>query len=238
MRLVIILLFCLLFLLRLPAQSPYELSGKREGALIGSGLLFNGASFYLNGKYEILQPSDIMQLDTASIPGIDRWVTRQYSLGAKRSSDVALFSSLALPLLMLADRPSRSDFGKVGLLTFETLLLNGGLTNLTKTTVRRPRPFLYNSDVPIELKLRKSSSYSFFSGHTSTTAAMSFLTASLYQDYYPDSNIKPLVWGVAAAIPTFTGIQRIRAGKHFVTDVLVGYAVGALVGVLVPAVHR
>ena len=31
---------------------------------------------------------------------------------------------------------------------------------------------------------------------------------------------------------------RIRAGKHFLTDNLVGYAVGATVGVLVPRLHR
>ena len=43
---------------------------------------------------------------------------------------------------------------------------------------------------------------------------------------------------VAAAVPAVVAYFRIRAGKHFLTDNLVGYAVGATVGVLVPRLHR
>jgi membrane-associated phospholipid phosphatase len=38
-------------------------------------------------------------------------------------------------------------------------------------------------------------------------------------------------------MPLTTGLMRYKAGKHFWTDVLIGYAVGALVGVGVPALH-
>jgi membrane-associated phospholipid phosphatase len=35
-----------------------------------------------------------------------------------------------------------------------------------------------------------------------------------------------------------TAILRVRAGKHFWTDVLVGYGVGASIGLAVPLMHK
>ena len=35
-----------------------------------------------------------------------------------------------------------------------------------------------------------------------------------------------------------TAYLRVRAGKHFLTDVIAGYAVGATIGILVPHLHR
>ena len=43
---------------------------------------------------------------------------------------------------------------------------------------------------------------------------------------------------VAIAGASITGISRILAGQHFPSDVLVGAAIGALTGWVVPAVHR
>lgn len=39
-------------------------------------------------------------------------------------------------------------------------------------------------------------------------------------------------------MPAAVAYYRIEAGKHFLTDNLVGYAVGATVGVLVPQLHK
>jgi membrane-associated phospholipid phosphatase len=79
---------------------------------------------------------------------------------------------------------------------------------------------------------------SFFSGHTSTTAAFAFSTAKIWSDHHVGSRWQPWVWVGAAAVPLTTGILRIRAGKHFPSDVLAGMAVGALCGWLVPELHR
>jgi len=42
----------------------------------------------------------------------------------------------------------------------------------------------------------------------------------------------------AAAVPAAVGYFRMEAGKHFLTDVLLGYSIGATVGVLVPELHK
>jgi len=232
-----LLFFCSI---SLSAQSPYQLKTERELGLLGASAGMNGLSAYLHAKTMILQPEDIAQLDESKIWGIDRWVTQNFSVPAQKSSDVFLYSSFFLPFTLMADQPARRDFTKVGVMYMETLLLNFGATNLTKSAVRRPRPFMYNpsEEIPMSLKMKKSAQYSFFSGHTSFTAAMSFFTAKLHSDYYPDSNASPVIWGLAAAIPAFTGLQRIRGGKHFLTDVIVGYVVGAGIGILVPELHN
>jgi membrane-associated phospholipid phosphatase len=35
-----------------------------------------------------------------------------------------------------------------------------------------------------------------------------------------------------------TGFSRVNTGHHFATDVITGFAIGAAVGYLVPALHR
>jgi len=39
-------------------------------------------------------------------------------------------------------------------------------------------------------------------------------------------------------MPAVTGYLRYEAGRHFPTDILGGYALGALTGVLIPIMHR
>jgi hypothetical protein len=234
------ILLLLLFPILLTAQTPYNLNTGRELGIVGASAGMNGLAAYLDAKTRILQPEEIEQLDASKIWGIDRWATQNFSVSAQKSSDKFLYGSFILPFTLMLDEPGRQNFGEVGIIYLETLLLNFGATNLTKSAVRRPRPFMYNpsDEIPMSLKMKKSAQYSFFSGHTSFTAAMSFLTAKLHHDFYPDSKASPVIWGLAAAIPAFTGIQRIRGGKHFLTDVLVGYAVGATIGILVPELHK
>jgi membrane-associated phospholipid phosphatase len=220
------------------AQSVYQLQTGRELSLLGAGVGAIGLSAAIDGKTQALDAKTIEALSAREAPVIDRWVTRQWSPAARRISDKLLLGSLALPATMYFDQPARTEAGKVGLLYWQTLLLCAGATNLTKTLVKRPRPFLYNPELPLEMKQYKDGRYSFFSGHTSLCAAASFLSAQLYNDFYPDSKGKPYVWAAAATLPALTGYLRVRAGKHYLTDVLVGYGVGALIGTLVPRWHR
>jgi membrane-associated phospholipid phosphatase len=46
------------------------------------------------------------------------------------------------------------------------------------------------------------------------------------------------VWGAAAAVPAAVAYFRIQAGKHFLSDNIVGYAVGATAGIVVPQLHK
>ena len=93
----------------------------------------------------------------------------------------------------------------------------------------------YQYSIPIFLKTVQNL---FFSGHTSSSAYFSFFTAKVFADTHPNSKWKPVVWGSAIALPAMTGYLRYKAGKHFPTDVIVGYGVGAAFGILIPELYK
>jgi membrane-associated phospholipid phosphatase len=46
------------------------------------------------------------------------------------------------------------------------------------------------------------------------------------------------VWTGAITLPAIVGYLRVKAGRHYPSDVIVGYGVGALIGYLVPTLHK
>ena len=63
--------------------------------------------------------------------------------------------------------------------------------------------------------------------------------AKVYSDYNPSiGNNKYLLYAAATIPPLILGYFRVKALKHFPSDVMVGLGVGALVGILIPELHR
>ncbi|HLP95326.1 MAG TPA: phosphatase PAP2 family protein [Saprospiraceae bacterium] len=169
---------------------------------------------------------------------MDRKSTHWQSNRAKKASDLIFYGATLAPLVLLADPNTRKEAAVISVLYLETLSLNSGLTELTKNLAKRSRPYTYNPDYPLAPKFGRDARKSFFSGHTSSTAASCFFAAKVWSDYHPGNRWKPLVWATAVTIPAITGFLRMRAGKHFFTDVAVGYSIGATIGYLIPVLHR
>lgn len=220
------------------AQGPYQLNWGKELTLTGIGLTAGLTGAYLRSTVPIYTVDELAALDAASLNAFDRKAVDNTSLKAHQLSNVFWFSAFATPMLVFAGKKPRSNFGTVAAIWGETMLLSSSLTLLTKYAVRRPRPYVYNSSTTLEKKQSTRARSSFFSGHTSLSAASTFFAAQVYSDYYPESKWKPLVWGVAAAIPAVTGYLRVKGGRHYPTDVIVGYGVGAVIGWGVPLLHR
>lgn len=221
------------------AQSPYQLKVGKEIGLYSIGLGVIGAGYYTNSKMVPLTAMQIGEHRVENLSGFERWVTTRRSVRSHKTSNVLLHSSNLFPLVLtLADKTMRNDASTIGVLYSQAAMINLGLTALVKTTVKRSRPYVYQSELTIEEKMKSTARQSFWSGHTSQTATMCFLTASLYADYHPDSKWRPVMWTAAAAIPLTTGILRMTAGKHFPTDVLAGYVTGAAIGFFIPRLHR
>lgn len=183
-------------------------------------------------EYEINSLAyDVNRFDYSSI-------NRSYNKKIHLTSDIGLIASVASPLILLADRKVRSQIKYVAPMWLETFALTYALTGMTKELVRRTRPYIYYDDVPLEKKLQKDARASFFSGHTSMAASSAFFTAKVFADMNPNSKWKPLVWTGAALLPAGVGFLRYSGGKHFWTDIITGYLVGATVGILVPHLHR
>ena len=220
----------------------YDISWKKELPIYSGALGLQLAGIAAINKIEPLSLQEIELLRPENINSIlgdfDRNTVKHFSAGAQSASDYVFLSSVTYPFLLLLDKDIRRDGWEVSLMASEAFLLNAGLTTLVKGTVKRVRPYAYNPSVNPEDKQNKTTQTSFFSGHTSTVSVMAFFSAKVYSDYNPDSKWKPVVWTAAALLPAATGYWRYKAGKHYPTDVLVGYGVGAAIGVLVPHLHR
>lgn len=240
MNKILSLIMFVLFTISINAQtkSPYQLNLGTDITLPTVSIAMIGTAFLLERKRSALSVESLNSLDRNSIRIFDRNATYNWNTNAAKWSDGLMLGTSVLPLMFLIDKRSRNDYGKVATIYTEIFLLNTALTNLTKELVQRKRPYVYNPNAPLKKKLSKDATHSFFSGHVSFTASMSFGFAQMYSAYNPNSKALPAVWFASSVLPLAVGILRNRAGKHFWTDIIVGYVVGASVGLIVPQLHK
>lgn len=223
--------------------NPYANNFKTELPYfsIGLGLLSSGLLIkVINGK-DPFTIDELNALDKNDINPFDRGATYNHSIAAKTASDIILYSGIAIPtLFFLTNHHTSKDISSLSIMGLEVISITSGLTFSTKYIFNRTRPLVYNPTFSISERTSSTSRTSFFSGHTSTAAAMSFYLASVFTTYHPNmkTGAKIGIWSFAIALPAVTGYLRVESGKHFNSDVLVGYAVGATVGWLVPYLHK
>lgn len=234
----VVLIYFFIFSTLNAQESPYELSWKKDLTLYGIGFTGKISTNILKNNQDELTDEEIGLLNASDVNRFDRKTIGYYSIRYQDYSDVIQYGSYALPILFLLDKKGRKDFLKIGVLAGEVYLINSTITQLTKLSTLRTRPLAYNPNVTLEDRKKGSSKLSFFSGHTSNVSALSFFSAKVFNDYYPGSKWKPVVWSAAAILPAATGYFRVKGGKHFPTDAIIGYAVGAIIGVGIPHIHR
>ncbi len=192
-----------------------------------------------------LTEQEVALLDPMDINSFDRGATKNYSESFSKGSDILVYGAAATSIAVSAMMPlvAKSDnfwkeAGTLAAIWLETNMLTLGVAEVVKISARRIRPYAYNDQVPLESKLGPEGKKSFFSRSTSITATNMFFAAKVFSDYHPESRWRPVAWGVAAAVPALTGYMRVKAGMHFPTDVIAGYAFGALVGYFIPHLHK
>ncbi|MEM7373709.1 MAG: phosphatase PAP2 family protein [Bacteroidota bacterium] len=230
-----------LFQIQAQEESPYQIHRSLDISLGASALTLATTSYLLSLQVDPLTSSQLASLSPTDIPGFDRSATNTWRPGIAKASDVLLIGGMLSPGLFIFSRRIRSDIGVQLLMGAETYFSTFALTQTTKLAVLRNRPLTYistNDPELLAIQMKPSSRFSFFSGHTSMAATMCWYTASVYDQYFPRSSARPLVWAAAASVPAVVGWMRVRSGKHFATDVIVGYLVGAGIGWLIPRLHR
>lgn len=116
------------------------------------------------------------------------------------------------------------DFG-LGVRLAVLFLLSSYLNTDLKDLFRQPRPFDLNPDV----RLSPAEGYGLPSGHAqSAVVVWGSIAAWSRKDWF---------WGMAMGLMVLIGFSRIYLGVHFPTDVLAGWAIGALLLGLYLAVH-
>ena len=112
----------------------------------------------------------------------------------------------------------------------ESQAVNLLATSLTKVLARRHRPWVSyrNFDSPFYKGADPATgNQSFFSGHTSAAFAAASFHHRMLQRFRGKGFGDAEVWGMYLAA-ALTGLLRISADKHYLTDVLTGAAVGTL----------
>ena len=244
------LLSTLLVLLQLSLGTVYAQVGPyriQEGG-VANTVSLGGVAFGLgeraSARTTLLLAADLVDLNEEGVqPAWDRIAVRQgsrpYAGLSAWVSNVASYGSVFGPAALYIDADVRRSGGEVAALFGQATVLNAGITNLIKNTVARRRPYVRSGEQPEAFRLQRDGQRSFFSGHTSNAATNAFLAAAVYRDFHPqDRRGRTVVWASAITLPLITGIARVMAGVHYPSDVIVGYLVGAGIGLLVPELHR
>lgn len=233
------LVLVLLVALGIQAQDfPYELDLQKELGLFSVSSGLSVGSHIMENQMDGLDPYQLSRKRRHHVWFLDRGATRNESDQFRVLSDDLVRGAMLLPATLATSKSARSRPLILATMLAETMLLNDGLTKFTKVLIRRSRPLTFNEAFGEESQRSNDARQSFVSGHTSNAAALSFFTAKVFHDLYPESPWRPVVWAGAAALPLLTGYSRYRAGKHFPTDIVAGYALGAVLGVMIPECHK
>jgi membrane-associated phospholipid phosphatase len=202
----------------------------------------------INSTGEIRPQQIAPGFDRSNLIGIDRAsITSTPDKTAGPLSSLGLGAAIAFGVIdpvLSGFREQSVQTGLVdGMLYAESLSLTFALTDMVKLAVRRPRPRAYidaeaHQGDPTYSNSSTDSALSFFSGHASMTATVGATATYLAFTRSPKSARPWVTLGLATALSTFVSIERVRAGKHFPTDVIAGGVAGAGIGIIVPHLHR
>jgi len=219
-------------------NSPYQTDFWKDGAWIAGSVGLNVLGVITIQNKPDLTETELANLNGDDIWGINRGAVGNYSEEADELSYIPFYASFATPLLMLLGENERSNFGQISVMFIETMATTGAFFTITAGNIQKSRPLVYNENLSTEDRLDSDAQRSFFAGHTAATAAATFFTAKVFHDFNPDSPAVPFVWAGAVAVPAYVGYLRTKAGKHFFTDNLIGFGIGAACGILVPEIHK
>lgn len=219
-------------------DSPYKTRFAVDAPVIAAGMGLSAYGLKLMQDKPGFTEAEIMRISKNDVNSFDRFGAGNYNLDAKKISDIPFYGSFAMPFAMLLNNNVRQKTGQVLVLYVETMAITGAIFTMTNGNVERARPLVYNRNVPMKERTESNAQNSFFAGHTAATAAATFFAAKIFHDFNPDSGARPYVWAAAAAIPATVGYLRLEAGKHFLSDNIIGYTIGAATGILVPQLHK
>lgn len=213
------------------------------------GLLTVGGATFAELLSLILSTGEIRPSQPGSsdvLLSIDRVaVTQTIDPNAAMRSNFGLYTAYAYAVLdpiLSGVRDGRRALLVDAIMYAESIAITQAFTSATKIGVRRPRPIDYvncGEDAMAAGCDRTDLQLSFFSGHASTTAAISATATYLAFTRTGPRRARPwITLGAGTLLTAFVSYERVRSGEHFPTDVIMGSLAGAGIGVLVPHFHH
>ena len=169
------------------------------------------------------------------VPGLDNWARTHWRwTNEKRAgaiSNVTAGAACAWPLIALSAVHGgiSNDWGRDVTATLSSMGVAQLATGISKRAFRRSRPNVVFDGDPIN---DGDDVHSFFSAHAATAfAAVASAGTIASRRGSPEAT---WIWIGGVGLAGSTGYLRVAADRHFLTDVLVGAAVGTAVGTLMP----
>lgn len=195
-----------------------------------------------------LSRTELAGLSPDDVNAFDRVAARSWSEAWGTASDRSRDALVVAAVLTSFPTQVRDERWRnvvtLGVMFIEAGLLVEGATYLAKDLTGRRRPWTHNASLPVDERLALAAAdpldarRSFFSGHASSAFALATLLATVYTDVHGRSRASDALWAASLSAAALTGVARVKSGMHYPSDVLVGAAVGAAIGRMVPALHR
>ncbi len=224
---------------------PYHVNYWVTGGIIIGGLTLEKIGISWISSKSNISMAELQNLNREDITIVDRWALDfdpSNRVHFKELSSTLLSIGVFLPLITMLDKNIRQDWLDILLMYMQTQTITNNFylySPFGATFQNRLRPVVYYEDVNIDERTSNNNRNSLYSGHVAATTAASFFTAKIFCDYHPELGWnKCLVYGAAAIPPLLMSYFRLRALAHFPSDVLVGFGVGVLCGILIPELHR
>ena len=209
------------------------------GGVGGFWFIAKPKSNITDAELAALNPNNVPSFDRISlhqnmalVPQWDKYASAGQIIGA------------AMPLAILLDPDVRPDWLPVLTIGLEVNMVTLAIYSLSPLGPRfitRYRPLAYYPASDAKANgINQNDGFDkngFYSGHVASVAASSFFLAKVYSDYHPDAN-RYIVYGLASVPPLAMGVIRFMTLDHFPSDIAVGFAVGAICGVVIPQLHR
>lgn len=198
------------------------------GLTLGSGAL-------------LMPPAHRVQPRALKTPRFEREVQAQFSQTTARISDITLLTSTVAPVVTLGLGAREHSWGN-SLLIYGEAMGASLLANVAvKRFVRRPRPYAVAENPVAEAERHRMGAdayYSFYSGHSALSFTAASASSVLFSAVNDQASLNAVHWGLSLALASFTAHARVRAGRHYPTDVLVGAVAGLAFGLGLPALQQ
>ena len=231
----------------MPLQERYSINYKQSLLLT---LLAFAADIYaipaiLRNK-ETISDDELRALDRAVVAPIDQYALRQDYADkdrCRRISDHLLRASIGLIGLLFISKKMRQQWRQILLLYAETHAVTYTIYSFTPigpAFSNRYRPVVYYEPLPTAVRNKGNNRNSMYSGHTGNAACAGFFMAKVLNDLHPKWNNRQKAFGYLLALlpAVLVGRFRIKALKHFPSDILLAIAIGAACGILTPELHK
>jgi len=176
---------------------------------------------------------------------IDQWALKQNPADRNLWSDISDYGQTGiflLPALLVIDKNMRRDWYDLLLMYLEGHTITFTFYNyspLGPTFQNRLRPVTYYPEFSDDIRMSGKNRNSFYSGHVASVSYTTFFMAKVYCDYHPNLGALKYLFYLAAAIPpVIIGYARVKALAHFPSDDAVGLALGAVIGIVLPELHK